>query len=124
MEILASGSRGPRKATLPTYRELEKDEFVIGDEDDEAELEDEAVVTYEDEGKDGLPSYGGEAEGRPHDAIAEKQALAQPSLHYLKPTETLLGLSLQYNVPVSIHASFRRAFDLMNPFRREPLSAT
>ncbi|KAK4705413.1 large subunit ribosomal protein L24e, partial [Phenoliferia sp. Uapishka_3] len=75
-------------AGLPSYEEV--DDFVIGDEDD-----DEGAVGETE--KEGPPAYGEEAaQPAPAEKGGEDMSSGQMQVHYLRPEETLLGLSMKY----------------------------
>lgn len=96
---LGTGAGEANSPRLPAYEE--KDDFVIGEDDEEEEKEkqEEGGGVEEDDGGE-LPPYDDGDEHRVSARAAEKaSAPGQLQVHYIRPEETLLGLSMKYNEP-------------------------
>lgn len=79
---------------MPGYQEVlaveaDEEEFVIGDDEDE-----EKVEQLDRANADTPPAYEAPPLG---DRLPDDK---QSSIHYILPTETLLGLSLKYRIDV------------------------
>lgn len=95
----AEGQKPPSASGsgLPVYEEeveeVAKEEFIIGDEDDD---EDEKVDVDAVPTPDSPPPYYEEGDVVVPAEKAEGGDRAQCSIHYIKPADTLAGLSLHY----------------------------
>lgn len=104
---------------LPAYGEKgaaveeEAGDFVLGDSDDEEDQRAPPPPVDAEEPVELPPAYE-EAEGVTAGAAGDEKR-QQLVLHYIKPQDTLLGLSLQYKVEVrwlSLRTSLLRIADL------------
>lgn len=101
----AEGQKPPSASGsgLPVYEEeveeVAKEEFIIGDEDDD---EDEKVDVDAVPTPDSPPPYYEEGDVVVPAEKAEGGDRAQCSIHYIKPADTLAGLSLHYRCDVSV----------------------
>lgn len=109
-DVLGNGESSASVAKvggLPQYSETkgkdavveEAGDFVLGDSDDEEESP-PSPPTASDEEPPAYDEQVGAVDGKAGDDKRE-----QLEVHYLKPQDTLLGLSLQYGVEVRSHSA-------------------
>ncbi|GAA5936156.1 uncharacterized protein JCM15063_002726 [Sporobolomyces koalae] len=95
---------------LPVYTlDTEAKDFVLGDEsDDEGNPPQTPPPGLDPSEADLPPAYDDETVKNVTEASQEKQAEEQCNLHYIKPEETLLGLSMKYRVEGPLLCSMNR----------------
>lgn len=106
-------SRTQTPGRLPSYDNVGQSEdvggFVLGDDSDDEEQNlstktEPPPPAEEDWGAP--PAYDGHGNAMEMGTDVKKEERVQPSIHYIRPEETLLGLSMKYGVDVRCCASY------------------